>query len=533
MATRPRFGGSCAIFPLVLLVLLAQSSAGFALELVSGDELRLRWDNTLKYSSAARLQKSSPTLLANLNGDDGNRNFDRGLVASRVDVLSELDLSYRIIGVRISAAGWYDLVYNLGTDNDSPGTVNSRSQPADRFTDATRTLHGRKAEVLDAFAFVSGAAAGVPMNLRLGRHTLLWGESLLIADNGIASAQAPVDAIKAVSVPASQAKELFMPVTQVSAQLGPVAHFSLAGFYQLEWRRTRLSAAGSYFSTSDVLDAGGERLLLAGGTALFRGEDLSARRLGQWGVSLRYGAAALDSDVALHFINYHDKAPQVYLRPGLGSDPAIGKTGEYLLAFQEDIRLLGASLATSLGAVAVAGEVHVRLGTPLASTGQSVPVDVAPDNQDNPLYAVGNTLHGQLSATYVFSPSLLWASASVAAEAAVQTRLKVSKNRAALDPKRDKTAVGLRVLFAPSYFQVLPNLDVSVPLALTYNPRGKSPIAGFNGGADRGGSASVGVSGEYRKLWLASVQLAAFFGDEAFQPRRDRAFVSFVIQRTF
>jgi hypothetical protein len=179
------------------------------------------------------------------------------------------------------------------------------------------------------------------------------------------------------------------------------------------------------------------------------------------------------------------------------------------------------------------GEVHVRLGTPLASTSPTVPADVAPDNGDNPLYAVGDTLHGQVSGTYVFPPGPLWASASLVAEAAVQTRLKVSKNQAALDPKRDKTALGLRMLFTPSYFQVLTNLDLSVPLALSYNPRGKSPIAGFNGGADRGGSASVGLSGEYRKVWLASLQLAGFFGDEAFQTRRDRAFVSFVIQRTF
>jgi hypothetical protein len=156
-----------------------------------------------------------------------------------------------------------------------------------------------------------------------------------------------------------------------------------------------------------------------------------------------------------------------------------------------------------------------------------------PDNGDNPLYAVGDTLHGQLSGTYVFAPGPLWASASLAAEAAVQTRLKVSKNEAALDPARDRTALGVRMLFTPSYLRVLPNLDLSLPLALTYNPRGKSPIAGFNGGADRGGSASVGLSGEYRKSWLVGALLAGFFGKETFQTRRDRAYVSLAIQRTF
>jgi hypothetical protein len=89
------------------------------------------------------------------------------------------------------------------------------------------------------------------------------------------------------------------------------------------------------------------------------------------------------------------------------------------------------------------------------------------------------------------------------------------------------------VLFTPSYLQLLPNLDLSVPLALAFNPSGRSPIAGFNGGAHRGGNASLAVNAEYRKVWQGSLQLSFFFGERTFQPRRDRAFLSLSMQRSF
>jgi hypothetical protein len=517
------------------LVLLA-AAAATAGELYSAHELRLRWDTTIKYSAAWRVQKASATLLSGPNGDDGDRNFDRGFISNRVDALSELDLVYRGLGARVSGAGWYDLVYNRRNDNDSPGTANALSVAHDEFTTDTRNLHGRKIELLDCFGFLNTRVASVPLGLRAGRYTLLWGESLLIADNGISNAQAPIDAIKGLSVPASQAKELFMPVTQISGQIGPLANLTLAGFYQLEWRRTRLPAAGSYFSSSDVVDAGGERLLLPmpAGAALFRGRDLQARHLGQWGASLHYLAEGSDTDLGVYFLTFHDRLPQVYTWPGVAVDPAIGKAGEYALVFQEGIRLVGASFATAFQEVTLQGEAHMRLGTPLASTAGTVTADVVADNRDNPLYAIGDTIHAQLASLYVMAPGRLWDSASLAAEVGGQAYTRITKNPGAFAAThRDRYAVGVRMVFTPAYYNVLPSLDLSVPLSFAYNPSGKAPLAAFNGGTYRGGTASLGASLEYRKLWQASVQGSWMFGQVEFQPRKDRGFVSLAVQRTF
>src|SRR4051812_19034360 len=87
-------------------------------------ELKISWNNTFKYSGAYRLSDADPRLLAGgypsagpadftgYNLDDGNQNFrKKGIVSSRVDWLSEFDAGTRTLGMRISAAGWYDDAY--------------------------------------------------------------------------------------------------------------------------------------------------------------------------------------------------------------------------------------------------------------------------------------------------------------------------------------------------------------------------------------------------------------------------------------
>jgi len=66
-------------------------------------------------------------------------------------------------------------------------------------------------------------------------------------------------------VPGSTTKEILMPVGQLSGQVQLSSALTLMGYYQYEWERTRLPAAGSYFSAVDFLDAGGERLRVAPG----------------------------------------------------------------------------------------------------------------------------------------------------------------------------------------------------------------------------------------------------------------------------
>lgn len=515
------------------LVALAWRLPARAFEIDTGSDWQVRWDNTLKYTSASRIRSRDPALVADPNRDDGDRNFAPGLISSRLDLLSELDVVRGEKGLHLSGAAWYDTVYNRANDNDSPATANPFSVPHDHFPEATRRLHGRQAELLNAFVFANGQVAGVPASIRAGRHTLLWGESLLLATNGISYAQAPLDFIKALSVPGTQAKELFLPVGQVSGQLRPTPAFSLAAYYQYDWRKTRLPAAGSYFSSSDLLDEGGERLFAGPpGAAFFRGRDQAARDSGQYGISARYRSESLNTDFGLYWIQFHDKLPQIYLRPGVGADPFRGQIGEYSLVYPENIHLVGASFATTVGEVSLAGEVHLRRDTPLASLPAVVLPGQPADNRHHARYAVGDTVHAQLSALYTFASTPLWGSADLAAEVGWQRRTRVTRNPEALDPGRDREAWAVQALFTPNYYEVRENLDISVPVALSYSPKGKAPLPVFDA-PNKGGTLSVGIAAVYRKQWNAGLQLTHFFGDATFQPLKDRDFVSLSVQRTF
>ena len=204
-----------ALYPLAMSIMASLSPAVQAFQINSGDpDLRLRWDNTLKYSAASRLKGASDQLTAQPNHDDGDRNFSRGLISNRFDLLSEFDATYKNIGARVSGAAWFDSVYSEGNDNNSPATANALSVDHDEFTRATEKLHGRKGELLDAFVFARFNLGDAKATVRAGRHALVWGESLFFGANGIAGGMAPIDAVKAASVPNTQFKELIRPTEQ-------------------------------------------------------------------------------------------------------------------------------------------------------------------------------------------------------------------------------------------------------------------------------------------------------------------------------
>lgn len=514
-------------------------------------DLTVRFDNTLKYSTAWRMKGQSDVFLNNINGDDGDRNFRKGLISDRVDLLSELDVNYRDLGFRVSAAAWYDRVYNHANDNNSPATFNPVSVSNTEFTSATEKLMGRKAEVLDAFVFGKKSFGEMAASFRAGRHTLLWGESLLFPTNGISYGQAPLDFIKAAAVPSSLAKEVFLPIGQVSGQLLVRENLSFAGYYQYDWKKSRLPAAGSFFSPSDVADDGGERLLLGPnpGPTFFRAPDLLAKKSGQWGVSAHY-AASTNLDIGLYYLNYHDKLPQAYLRPGAAAtplglvvldpalfNPAIGKFGEYLLAFPEDIRVVGASFSTTLLSANVAGELSYRSNVPLVSSPQVILPGTAL-GQSNPLYAVGQTSHAQVSVLQTFNATPIWNSVNIAAEIAWNRTNKITKNAAALDPNTDRDAWGVRIAFEPFYNNVLPGLNLSIPLFIGYTEGRSSAVAGF--GNNKGGNYSVGLNGTYLSVWKFGLSYTGFYGATGVdgthpgdQNFLDRHFVSFNVRRTF
>ena len=552
VCTSAPFGFSLA----AALVLCSQAANAFSVDTGSPD-FKLRWDNTVKYSAAWRTQNPSSKLTegqVSLNQDDGDRAFKKGLISNRTDILSELDMSFKNVGARLSGAAWYDSAYQHGNDNDDPARANARSVAYDEFTDDTRHLHGGDGELLDAFVYWNGEITDRATSVRAGRHGLIWGESLFFGANGIAGGMAPVDVVKAQSVPNTQFKEITRPVNQLSGTFQLTDDVSLGAYYQLEWEETRLPGAGSYFSTSDTIGEGNERLIVGapfpaflGGNpgspaAFFHGNDKEARSSGQGGLQLKYSAETVE--YGLYAIQYHDKTPKLYLKPSAGAPNfSTGQIGEYYWVYPEDIRAFGASFSTTVDEYSFAGEASMRWNMPLVSNGQTVLPGVVADNDDDALYAVGRTAHVNLNVLASFGPNFLARESGLVGEIAWNRLLNVTKNRAALDPNATDDGLGFKVVYTPTYRQFFSGIDISIPVGLSYFPLGKSAVVS-SFGPDNGGDMNIGITATYLDRVTAGLTYTHYYGAEDTnlnaasqfnykQSLKDRDYLSFSVKTTF
>lgn len=530
----------------VLGMLGTKTALAFEID-AENPELKVRWDNTLKYSAAARLRNPSDTLTSittapGANLDDGDRNFNRGVISNRVDLLSEFDISYRDFGARVSGAAWYDSVYHQTNDNNSPNSANAASVPFNQFTRATKNLMGQDAEILDAFIYGKGDVGDLPASFRIGRHALLYGESLFFGANGIAGAQSPVDVIKAIGVPNSQFKEIIRPVNQVSGQIGINPNSTLGAYYKFQWERNLLPPVGSYFSYGDILDKGGERLIAATPngpfTVLRRDADTEAKNSGQFGAQLKYRPDGDGGEWGFYAVRFHSPNPIVYQH---------FNSGQYNLVYPEGIKAYGLSFSTTVGGLQVSSEGSVRDNMPFQAPGGAVKF-FAPtnaDNSGNPAYAVGRSAHVQVSWIYNMPRTPLWESAFFLGEIAWNRRLSISKNPSQLNPTSTRDASAIWLSLQPKYFQVLSGLDLTVPITLTYGINGKSSVVDFSPSAPQhGGSVTIGLVGNYRNTWTSTLNYTHFYGpggqllDQKFNNAylnvwKDRDFVSLSVQRTF
>jgi len=544
-----------ATLPVCLLTALAAPSWAAQIE-TDVPDLKLRWDTTVGYSLGFRTERPSAALTQGpdaLSYNDGDLNFTkrRRPITNRFDLFTEADLTYRGFGARASAAAWYDIAYNTGTSNTSAlapsfpapynpaATLNSGAQG--EFPDDTRDLHGRKAELLDAFVFGKVDLGSVPVTARLGRHGLIWGETLFFGANGIASGMAPVDIIKLQSSPNSTFKEIIRPVNQISAQAQLTPGVSVAAYYQLAWEKSRLPAVGSFYSVVDALDVGGQRALLANfirtpsgplTLALQRTADKKAPDSGQGGVSAHWRLPASGIDLGAYAIQYNSKFSVAYATPN-----PVG-VSTYQLLYPEKIRSYAVSANTTVfDDINVGSEVSIRTNAPLARGLIFLP-GPGFDANDNPAYPVGRTMHVNLSAIMAVPSYFLARESNLVAEIAWNRVLSCTKTCDDIPPSaqnplgfsaRDKNATrdasSLRVLYTPVYRQAFSGVDLSVPVGISYSPEGRSEAVGplF---VHHGGDMSLGLSATVREAFTVALNYTHYYGPEAL-PLDNRGYLTF------
>lgn len=536
-----------------MAVLVAGGAMAAQIETENSD-LSLRWDNTVKLSGAYRLNNADAALLTNPNNDDGDRNFSKGIISSRVDLFTEFDAIYqKRFGLRLSGAAYYDDTYNKA--NNNPGFAggafpNQTSVAYNQFPIATRDLHGRKAELLDAFVFAKFDLGEMQGSVRAGRHAILWGESLFLGSNAISGGQQPVDIVKLMSVPNTQFKEAILPVSQVSGQLQLNSNISLGAYVQTSFETSKVPGVGSYFSNADPAVAGGENLILAPGVPFAqRQADFKQKNTGQGGLQLKLRGES--ADYGIYAIRFHSKTPQ--LVPLIGMSPVGPIPNGYYMAYHEGVSAFGASVTKTFDNFNVAVEASTHRNQDLASTQGADVSGFTPLPQtnvtDNPGYAVGSTAHINVSTLGSLGPTPMWREANLAAEIAWNRVLSISKNAAAKDPNATRDGVAVRLVLEPVYRGVFDGVDIGVPIGIGYAPNGSRPLAMSSPNAwipEGGGDMSIGINASINDAWRATFTYTHYYGTSATfndlaannafswkQTLKDRDFLAFSLRYSF
>lgn len=496
---------------------LCASAAAFEIN-TGNDDVEMRWDNTVRYNLGRRTQSQDPAILRNIGADDGDRNFgNNSIVNNRVDVLSEFDVVYRKqIGARVSAAGWYDDAYAGSFDNTSLATSNhlDNGRPAFGISDyAKRYYKGPSGEILDAFVFGNFNLGDAPTSVRAGQHTVNWGEALLGggAIHGVTYAQAPLDQAKAFASPGIEAKELYRPLNQLSGTVQATPELSFAAQYFLDWQATRAPEGGTYLGFNDALQFGGESLFLAPGVRALRGADIRPKDSGDWGLASRWSPQWLDGTAGLYVRNFSDRLPQVIVK--------TTAVRQYFLAYGGDVDLYGVSLAKQIAGISFGLDLNYRRNMPLVSDAVSVTSLAALPKPGDLLGARGNTSHGVLNALGSLGSTPLFNSATWAAELTWNRWNSVTQGAAYFKGRDNYTAIdkvsrdyfGLAFNFSPTWYQVFPGGDLSMPMSYSRGLSGNSAVS--FGGNEGAGSWAAGLALDLYSKYRFELKYVGYFGD--------------------
>ncbi len=392
-----RFAPAKAGFAFVGLLPLMVAMHAQAVEFSFADnEITGSIDSTVSYGQLWRVQGQDKNN-NDINTNDGNRNFDTGLVSEVFKITTDMEVTYQNYGAFVRGTAFYDTQIMDKRNNyydTSLAYQPSQNVPNDdSFTRATRHSAGRNAEILDAYVYGNWDVADMPIGVRFGKQVFNWGEGLFY--RGGVNTTNPVDAGK-FRLPGAEVKEVLVPVEALSFNVGLTDNLSMDAFYQFNWKESAIDPVGTYFSETDLFGEGGNTAYndfsdtalapaISGYSSLAAGnfgpgalaaarasgiyqngvntsygdilkvadvtDDINAKNDGQYGLSFKYIAEELNStEFGAYLVNYHAKEPTIYA-------DLNGYQGVDLAALTG---VLGAAAAGGLATVDVLGSTQAK-----------------------------------------------------------------------------------------------------------------------------------------------------------------------------
>ena len=315
-------------------------------------------------------------------------------------------------------------------------------------------------------------------------------------------------------------------------------------------------------------------------------------------MAARWSPAALDGTLGFYYRNATDILPQTMVTPGVQTLPSpqvcqaiggqplapvsptpclingnatnvedlqkYGKVGTYQTAYGNNIHIYGLSLSKQIAGVSIGAEVSYRQNMPLLSDPVTVlpaplvplvPGAIAttaiPAHADTP-GALGNTWHGVVNGIAVLPKTALFDTASVLAELSWMHLSSVTQNEAVYKGRADyvgidkptSTYVGLAINFTPTWYQVLPGVDLTLPV--TWDQGISGTAATLLGGNKNAGNWSIGLGATIDQKYLVNLSYIAYYGKHDTDPTgaattfagpfaglADRGWTSLTIKTTF
>ncbi len=408
---------NCKIKPIALVVALALgTSTAQAVDFNFGenDDILLQINSEISIGSSWRMENPSNRLYHDVNRpdtggmgstttDDGALNYDKGdAFTTIIKGIHDIELSKGNFGAFVRFKYWYD--YTLSESNVAHGNVPNEFVPntplSDDGFDDTSKFSG--ITLLDAYVYGNVDIFDMPLDVRLGRQVVSWGESTFI--QGGMNSTNPFD-VPALRRPGATLKEGILPVGMLYGNLGITENLSIEAFYQYEWEKTQIDGCGTFFSGVDYAGSGCDKLVvgsaatpdlkdqyaLRDGYYADRTDDIEPDNGGQYGLAMRYFSEALnDTEFGVYYMNIHSRLPvlnsirsSVPLATGdpttifiPSSHPIAGGlspyNGKYNVEFPEDLKYYGVSFATNVGGLALSGEISYKPDTPIQLNGPDV-----------------------------------------------------------------------------------------------------------------------------------------------------------------
>lgn len=311
---------------------------------------------------------------ASMRADDGDLNYNEGdIFQAPFKITQDFTVTYGDFGLFAKWLYFYDFINNDFTEThpnlitpDNVNQVGFTDDPvANRYwTNGLRTYGpgarvrsqrtdgetlrqaGTNLQLLDANIYGRLPFLGErELSFKIGRQTVNWGESTLLAVNSVNQAN-PVNANNLYRV-GFQVEEIFTPVGMVFLSSEPFYGATIEAYYQYEWAPLEAPTPGTYFGFADLgtnnlgnsvnLSFGASpddpdrafvaelprdqigyldnplTLITPTSGTLTRLKDWEPSDQGQYGLAFKYYAEELNNgtEFGLYYMNYHSKLPYI------------------------------------------------------------------------------------------------------------------------------------------------------------------------------------------------------------------------------